>query len=212
MRHRTCHPPTRPRRAPTPRRDRGTLHPRRRGHKTVKKLLIELLRISSADAGARVAAAKDLGTWHTLTGQDLPVTLPDTAAAQRDGEIGADHARTIRNVIRKIPDAVPAQERDWPKPPWPASPPPPPPKTSTASGTGSWPTSTPTAPCPTSATANRRRGITLGRQDTAAMSPLSGHLSPTARAMVDAVLAKYARPGMNNPADPESPTGPGDGT
>ena len=83
--------------------------PAARGHKTVKKLLIELLRISNADAGARVAAAKDLGTWHTPTGQDLPVTLPDTAAAQRDGEIGADHARTIRNVIRKIPDAVPAR-------------------------------------------------------------------------------------------------------
>ena len=95
--------------------------PAARGHKTVKKLLIELLRISSADAGARVAAAKDLGTWHTLTGQDLPVTLPDTAAAQRDGEIGADHARTIRNVIRKIPDAVPARGagtgRNHPGPP-----------------------------------------------------------------------------------------------
>ena len=57
----------------------------------------------------------------------------------------------------------------------------------------------------------RRRGLTLTRQDTAAMSTLSGRLTPTARAMLDAVLAKWARPGMNNPTDPDSPTGTGDG-
>ena len=85
--------------------------PASRGQKTVKKLLIELLHLSHADAAARVAASRDLGTWHTPTGQELPVTLPDTATAQRDGAIGADHARTIRTVLRKIPDAVPAEER-----------------------------------------------------------------------------------------------------
>src|SRR6185503_6155144 len=111
-------------------------------HKTVKKLLIELLRISNADAGARVAAAKDLGTWHTPTGQDLPVTLPDTAAAQRRGEIGADHARTIRNVIRKIPDAVSAEDRELAE--------------TTLARVAA--TATPTAPCPTSATANDGAG------------------------------------------------------
>ena len=42
------------------------------------------------------------------------------------------------------------------------------------------------------------------------MSTLTGCLTPTARAMLDAVLAKWARPGMNNPTDPDSPTGTGD--
>ena len=56
----------------------------------------------------------------------------------------------------------------------------------------------------------RRRGLTLTRQDRAGMSTLTGCLTPTARAMLDAVLAKWARPGMNNPTDPDSPTGTGD--
>ena len=43
------------------------------------------------------------------------------------------------------------------------------------------------------------------------MSPLSGHLTPATRAMLEAVLAKWARPGMYNPDDPQSPTGAGDG-
>ena len=164
--------------------------PAARGHKTVKKLLIELLHLSSADAGARVAAAKDLGTWHTLTGQDLPVTLPDTAAAQRDGEIGADHARTIRNVIRKIPDAVPAQERELAE------------TTLARLATTATPEDVdrvgdrilahldPDGTLPDERDRQRRRGITLTRQDRAGMSPLTGCLTPTARAMLDAVLAK----------------------
>ncbi|AHK30152.1 hypothetical protein Pd630_LPD02929 [Rhodococcus opacus PD630] len=39
------------------------------------------------------------------------------------------------------------------------------------------------------------------------MSTISGELDPTARALLDPVLAKWARPGMNNPDDPESPSG-----
>ena len=47
----------------------------------------------------------------------------------------------------------------------------------------------------------RRRGITIGRQDIDGMSPISGYLTPEARATIDAVFAKLAAPGMCNPAD-----------
>jgi hypothetical protein len=47
----------------------------------------------------------------------------------------------------------------------------------------------------------RRRGITIGKQDIDGMSPISGYLTPEARAGWDAVLAKLAAPGMCNPAD-----------
>jgi Domain of unknown function (DUF222) len=47
----------------------------------------------------------------------------------------------------------------------------------------------------------RRRGLTLGRQDTDGMSPITGYLTPEARATLDAVLAKLAAPGMCNPDD-----------
>jgi hypothetical protein len=47
----------------------------------------------------------------------------------------------------------------------------------------------------------RRRGITIGNQGHDGMSPISGNLTPEARATFDAVLAKLAAPGMCNPAD-----------
>jgi Domain of unknown function (DUF222)/HNH endonuclease len=47
----------------------------------------------------------------------------------------------------------------------------------------------------------RRRGITIGKQDIDGMSPITGYLTPEARATIDAVFAKLAAPGMCNPAD-----------
>src|ERR1700687_1330669 len=49
-----------------------------------------------------------------------------------------------------------------------------------------------------------RGGGTIGRQGPDGMSPISGLLDPEARATLDAVLAKWAAPGMCNPDD-ESP-------
>ena len=49
----------------------------------------------------------------------------------------------------------------------------------------------------------RRRGITIGKQDLDGMSPISGYLTPEARATIDAVFAKLAAPGMCNPDDVE---------
>jgi hypothetical protein len=47
----------------------------------------------------------------------------------------------------------------------------------------------------------KRRGIVIGKQDIDGMSPISGYLTPEARATVDAVFAKLAAPGMCNSAD-----------
>ncbi len=53
----------------------------------------------------------------------------------------------------------------------------------------------------------RRRSWNIGRQRADLMSPMSGEFDPVARALLDPVLAKWARPGMNNPDDTESPSG-----
>ncbi|WP_248949800.1 DUF222 domain-containing protein [Rhodococcus opacus] len=76
------------------------------GYTSPRKLLIDVLRISGADASARVAAARELGVWHTLAGDPMPPVLPETAAAQADGDIGTDHVRAITKAMRKIPHAV----------------------------------------------------------------------------------------------------------
>jgi hypothetical protein len=180
------------------------------GYTSPKKLLIDVLRISGADASARVTAARELGVWHTLAGEPMPPVLPETAAAQADGDIGADHVRAIAKVMRKIPhavdnDAVADAEAVL--------------ATLARSGT---PEDVEQAGHRLLAYLNpdgnlgddrdrkRRRGISIGRQDTELMSRISGELDPVARAMLDPMLAKWARPGMNNPDDPDSPAGDGE--
>ncbi len=49
----------------------------------------------------------------------------------------------------------------------------------------------------------RRRGIIIGNPGFDGMSPISGYLTPQARATLDAVFAKLAAPGMCNPVDQE---------
>ena len=51
----------------------------------------------------------------------------------------------------------------------------------------------------------RMRGVRIGRQRADGMSPISGEIDPILRALLDPVLAKYARPGVGNPDDPASP-------
>ena len=53
----------------------------------------------------------------------------------------------------------------------------------------------------------KRRGLTIGKQDIDGMSPISGCLTPEARATLDAVFAKLAAPGMCNSADDQPCTG-----
>ena len=47
----------------------------------------------------------------------------------------------------------------------------------------------------------RRRHLSIGKQDADGMSKISGLLDPETRATLDAVLAKWAAPGMCNPDD-----------
>ncbi|MBP1162561.1 HNH endonuclease signature motif containing protein [Rhodococcus sp. PvR099] len=181
--------------------------PGKLGHKTFNKLLIGVLRISAADASARITAAKSLGTWHALSGQPLPVDLPETATAQRDGDIGADHARAIREVIRKIPHTVSSSdvavaEQILAELARSATP-----EDVEKAGHELLAHLNPDGNLTDDKDRKRLRGIRLGRQDQNLTTPISGHLDPQARALLDPILAKWARPGMNNPDDPESPTG-----
>ncbi|MBP1158802.1 HNH endonuclease signature motif containing protein [Rhodococcus sp. PvR099] len=181
--------------------------PGKLGHKTLNKLLIGVLRISAADASARITAAKSLGTWHALSGQPLPVDLPETASAQRDGDIGPDHARAIREVIRKIPHTVSSSdvavaEEILAELARSATP-----EDVEKAGHELLAHLNPDGNLTDDKDRKRLRGIRLGRQDQNLMTPISGHLDPETRALLDPILAKWARPGMNNPDDPESPTG-----
>ncbi len=164
--------------------------------------LADRLRISRADASRRIHEAEDLGERRALNGEPLAPVLEATAAAQRNGDLGAGHVAVIRSFWHRLPDFVDIETRvkaeaqlarlagehrpdelaklaDK--------------LTDCLNPDGDF----------TDVDRAKRRGLTIGRQDLDGMSPTSGWLTPEARATWDAVLAKLAAPGMCNPADDE---------
>jgi hypothetical protein len=164
--------------------------------------LANRLRISRAEASRRIHEAADLGQRRALNGEPLPPVLPATAEAQRNGELGPGHVAVIRSFFHRLPDFVDIETRH---------------KaeaqlarlslehrpdelakladklTDCLNPDGDF----------TDIDRAKRRGITIGKQDIDGMSPISGYLTPEARATIDAVFAKLAAPGMCNPADDE---------
>jgi Domain of unknown function (DUF222) len=164
--------------------------------------LANRLRISRAEAARRVHDAADLGQRRALNGAPLEPVLPATAAAQRNGDLGAGHVAVIRSFWHRLPEFVDIETRakaeaqlarlagehrpdelarlaDK--------------LTDCLNPDGDF----------TDVDRAKRRGITIGKQDLDGMSPVSGYLNPEARATLDAVFAKLAAPGMCNPDDIE---------
>jgi hypothetical protein len=169
---------------------------------TLAAALANRLRISRADASRRIHDAADLGERRALNGEPLAPLLPATAAGQRNGEIGAGHVAVIRGFVHRLPDFVDLETRAHAE-------------AQLARLAGEH------RPDELAKLADkltdclnpdgdftdhdraRRRGLTLGKQDLDGMSPISGYLTPEARATIDAVFAKLAAPGMCNSADDE---------
>ncbi|MBF6240882.1 DUF222 domain-containing protein, partial [Nocardia otitidiscaviarum] len=80
----------------------------RAGAKGMRGYLIDVLRLSAAEAGARVRASESLRP-RAFCGEPGPALLPTTAALQAEGTISPEHARVIMRVMDRIPNAVPAQ-------------------------------------------------------------------------------------------------------
>ena len=162
--------------------------------------LANRLRISRAEASRRIHEAADLGERRALNGEPLPPVLPATAEAQRNGEIGAGHVAVIRSFWHRLPDFVDIETRHKAEA-----------QLARLAGEhrpdelakladkltdclnpdGDF----------TDVDRAKRRGLTIGKQDIDGMSPISGYLTPEARATIDAVFAKLAAPGMCNSAD-----------
>jgi Domain of unknown function (DUF222) len=164
--------------------------------------LASRLRITRAEASRRIHEAADLGERQALNGEPLEPVMPATAEAQRNGIIGTGHVAVIRGFWHRLPDFVDIETRQ---------------KaeaqlarlacehrpdelarladklTDCLNPDGDF----------TDVDRAKRRGITIGRQDIDGMSPISGYLSPEARATIEAVFAKLAAPGMCNSADDE---------
>ena len=175
------------------------------------KVLSEALRISTDEAKRRIKQAELLGPRTAMTGEPLPPTLPNVAAAQARGQIGSEHVRTIEKFFNELPSRIDAQTRDQAE------------ADLARIATGLGPTQFRAAAdrlalllnqdgeLPDEADRARRRYLIIDKQDVDGMSRLHGLLDPEARATLDAVLAKLAAPGMCNPDD-EAPCVDGEPT
>lgn len=76
------------------------------GARNTASVLVAALRLSPAEASARVRAAKELGPRVDLTGAPMPPLHPDVAAAQARGGISAGHARVITATVADLPTAL----------------------------------------------------------------------------------------------------------
>jgi Domain of unknown function (DUF222) len=168
--------------------------------------LANALRITPKDAKQRVSDAAELGPRRTLSGQPLPPWLPVTAAAQANGSLGAGHVQVIRDFFADLPGHIQATDRERAE------------RDLVRHARGMRPDELkkladrmlalyhPDGDFSDSDRA-RHRGVSIGPQRPDGMSSISGDLTPEARATIDAVFAKLARPGMCNPDD-DTPTGP----
>ncbi|MBV8347218.1 MAG: HNH endonuclease [Mycolicibacterium sp.] len=167
---------------------------------TLGHVLADRLRISRAEARRRIGEAQDLGSRVALSGQLLGPRLAGTAAAQRAGVIGGEQVRVIRGFLTGLPgwvDGVTRQRSEA--------------KLAELGGQfrpeqlrrAAQVLANVINPDGTFSEQDRarRRGLLIGPQDPDGMSAIRGWLTPELRAGLEAVLAKWAAPGMCNPAD-----------
>ncbi|MGW4479593.1 HNH endonuclease signature motif containing protein [Rhodococcus triatomae] len=175
--------------------------------RSVNEFLIHTLRISGGDAAARVKRARKTVVWHNLSGDELEPALPDTAAALTAGAIGTDHVRAIAQVMRKIPHGTDTDHIDVAEHILADAARATTPEDVTTIGLHLLAHLAADGNAPDERDRKRMRGLRVGKQGADLMTPISGLLDPEARALLEPVLAKLARPGMNNPDDPDSPVG-----
>ncbi|MET9489100.1 DUF222 domain-containing protein [Nocardia sp. NPDC006630] len=176
----------------------------RAGSASPIKFLEQTLRLSHADAASRVNAAKQLSPQPALGGE-LEPELAYVAEAQRAGDISVDHVRRIAQVLKRIPCAADPGQKDLAQD-----------VLTTYARTGSpdklvdlgeviLANIDPDGTLTQDKDRERMRGLTLGRKRADGMSPLIGEITEPLREVLEPLLAKFARPGMCNPADPDSP-------
>lgn len=161
------------------------------GETSAAAALSTLLRISTPEAHRRIRDAADLATRRALTGEVVEPLLARTAAAQARGQIGAEQVRIIRRFFDHLPSFVTYDERQAAE------------AQLASLACGLKPEELRVAADRLAMLLDkdgeladgdraRRRYLIIGAQRHDGMSPVSGQLTPQARAVIDAVFAKLA--------------------
>ncbi|WP_168702978.1 HNH endonuclease signature motif containing protein [Gordonia paraffinivorans] len=179
--------------------------PRKTGRRNILAYMHDVLRMPRP--GRRRAEAKAIATFTDLTGQPLEPELPTLAAAFADGRVGPDHVHAVMDVLDQIPAAVAhdvtaaaertmAEYATWMTPP-----------EIERAGARLLAHLDPDGVLTDLEDRRRRRKLWINRQRADGTSKLTATLTPELRARLATFLDVWARPGMNNPDDPDSLTG-----
>ncbi len=175
------------------------------------KTIADVLRITPAEARRRLRDTGQLHPRTSLTGQQLPPLLPATAKAWDAGLLDLEHLRTIQNFIRDLPEDLHPTEVEKAE------------AFLAEKATALRPdqlqkvadrlatTLNPDGKFSDDYRATQRGFQWCGRQRPDGMSIAKLVATPELRAMLEAWLAKFAAPGMCNPAD-QTPTTTGEPT
>ena len=177
--------------------------PKAVGAKNWAEVLRIRLRISSTEARRRLRDAALLGPRRGLTGEPLEPVYPEVAAAQAAGVINPGHVTVIADFFTDVPAWVDPATRTQCE------------QDLVAKARHSTPEQLKAAadetlflldqdgPEPDDTEPPAQRGITVGKQQPDSTSPVSGSLTPEARALFEAWMVTYSALGMCNPADPD---------
>jgi hypothetical protein len=165
------------------------------------KVLAQRCRISKGDAQKRIAWARLLGSRRAMNGEALAPHLEYTAAVQAEGLIGDDHVQVIKSFFAELPESVDLPTRIQCE------------RTLAGLATQLEPSQLGKAAkhllahvhpdgTLTDGDRQRRRGLTLGKQQADGMSRLAGWVTPEWRALFEPLLAKF---GPIDPRDPNPP-------
>lgn len=172
---------------------------------TAHRLVADVLRISPAEARRRIQDAAQLAPRTTLTGQSRPPELPATAKAWHSGLLDIEHLRVVQRFMRDLPDDIPPAAAEKAE------------EFLAEKAAELRPdqldklaqrlamTLNPDGAFSDEYRSSQRGFQWCGRQRPDGMSVARLVATPELRAMLEAWMAKFAAPGMCNPAD-NSPT------
>ncbi|KAF0968214.1 HNH endonuclease signature motif containing protein [Gordonia sp. YY1] len=180
--------------------------PRKTGHRSVIQFMTHRLRI--AYPGKRLKQTRATATFPDLTtGEPLEPAHPTLAKAFADGRVGSAHVHAVMEVLDQIPHATPhdmqvAAERQMAEIAVDHTP-----ADITALGARLLAQLDPDGILTDDSDRQRRRQLWVNRQRADGTAQLTATLTPELLARISMFLAVWAKPGMNNPTDPDSPHG-----
>ncbi|UCZ89348.1 HNH endonuclease signature motif containing protein [Gordonia sp. WA4-43] len=180
--------------------------PRKAGCRTLMQYMTHRLRVSNPMRRRKQMDATAHRT--SLGGELLPPEYPCLAEAFAQGTVGTAHVQATLDVLDRIPgtidhDVQVAAERQMAEIAEAHTP-----ADITQLGSRLLAHLDPDGTLSDDTDQKRRRGLWIGRQRADGTAKISGTLTPALAARLTMMFAVWGKPGLNNPDDPASPSGP----